>query len=170
MQTIKLNEENFQLINSLEELKIKDFKQVLDIVQDDNLSEVEKQVRLLNLLSNNAITEDQVMDLDLEVFEELVSIINVDNADYPIEPIYNLGGVVYKLKGDFQNFKFTVNQMLNIQKAMGTDINDYIHHMMGFLYQNPNYSARERAESFKEHMTMDYVSPFLNLLLAKYGS
>ena len=168
MQELQINGEDFNVINELNELSIKKFNELIEIFQSNSTFEIEKQVQLVKVLSNNLISEDDLMDLPMTVFENMVELINIGDNDHPIQDTFTYDNVVFTLKGDSTNFIFTVNQSINTIKAMREDDIRYVANMMSFIYENKDFSAAERATIFNDNMTMDYATPFLQILRDKY--
>jgi hypothetical protein len=164
------NEKSFNVINELSELKISKFKELLDIITNDAISGIEKRIQLISILSDSPLSEEVMDFIDMDELDKLVNMLNMSNdTDVPIKESVTYDGVTYKLKGDPNDFKFSVSQMNNISKAMMVDTKDYIHKMMSFIYVSDSTSAKQREDIFFNEMTMDIVIPFVTILTKKYG-
>ena len=164
------NNKSFNVINELNELKVSKFKELLGITTNLKMSNINKEIALIGLLSDKSMTEEDLDCIDMDEFDGLMKKLNMSEAnDLTIKESVEYDGVGYKLKGNPEDFKFSVAQMNNISKAMAMDTNDYIHKMMSFIYVSDDTSAKQREDVFYDNMTMDVVIPFIMILSKKYG-
>jgi hypothetical protein len=164
------NNKSFNVINELNELKVSKFKELLDVITDVSLSGIEREINLINTLADSPLSDLDMEFIEMDELDKLVNMLNMNEAtDLPIQESVEYDGVRYKLKGNADDFKFSVAQMNNISKAMVVDSTDYIHKMMSFIYVSDGTSAKQREDVFYNNMTMDIVVPFVTLLITKYG-
>ena len=133
MKTIKIKNREVEIIDSPSELTLDKFKKVMYLTKSEK-NDVEKGIEIIEILSGEKVTKEEIDDMELEEFMLVLNMINLDNKNYPIKGEFEHNGIVYKLAGDPNNFKFKVGQMIAIEKAMKLDVYDYLHKMGAILY------------------------------------
>lgn len=168
METIKVKDTDYQIKSELNEISINDFTTMMNIFTSDK-QEVEKLIEIVELLSDYSLTKEDIEEMDMDELYKFTSIIKQDNS-FEIKEHYNLNDIKYNLQGDSSNFKFKVGQMNRIFNAIKENPTDYLDALMATIYVNNGISVEERKKLFREHMTMDLVMPFINLLQKQYSN
>ena len=108
------------------DINIKTFKKINEIIKDDTLTDVEKEITLISIIFN--LDEDDLYDLDLQTlkaYSDKIAFINTFEPDYGKCPkIDKIGDV--EVSVDYNLSHFTVAQyidfMANIQQSKEPDI------------------------------------------------
>lgn len=161
---------NHEISTSLDEITISKFKELLLVTLDNTLDNIDKQIKTISVLSDGALTVEMIEDLDIEVFNSINSKLTLDITDSPIREFINIDDKLFKLKGSSNDFSFKLKDILAIRDTIQTDFANYLPVMMSRVYINDDVSKAESAKLFNLYMTMDYVSPFLNVLQKTYGT
>jgi len=150
----------------MNKLTIKEFYQITKISLDESLTPVDKQVKSMRVLYPD-MTIEELEDLPLSKFEELLSVMDT-GLDGAIEKEIRVNNKDYMLKGNIEDFDFSVRQMMIIQRKIVYDKNAYLHWMMAALYECECHTLEERAEIFLEHCDLKLSLPFVQVLMNKY--
>lgn len=147
----------------LSEITIAEFYMISEIALNNELSEIEKNIETLTILGGQDIE-----DMPIDVYQDIMSSINFNlSPDYKVIDVIELDGMSLKLKGDADNFKFSVKQMLNIKKHMEAHNLKYIHKMIQEVYDITS-DIDDIDGYIKNNITMDIVTPFMLELQRKY--
>lgn len=147
----------------LSEITIDEFYRISEISFNKELSEIEKNIEILTVLGG-----EDVDDMPIDVFTDIMKAINLNlSPEQKIKDVIELDGATLKLKGNADNFKFSVKQMMKIKKHMEKSYLKYIHKMIQEVY-DVTTSIEDIDDYIKHNVTMDVATPFILELVNKY--
>jgi hypothetical protein len=147
----------------LSEITIDEFYLISEISLNKNLSEIEKNIEILTILGG-----EDVDDMPIDIFSDIMKSINFNlTPEHKIQDVIELDGVTLKLKGNTNDFKFSVKQIMKIKKHMETTNLKYIHKMIQEVY-DVTTSIEDIDDYIKHNITMDIATPFILELQKKY--
>jgi len=174
MKQVTLNDKNYNVKTTLEEINIAEFEQAISVFNSKELTQLDKHVQIISLLSN--LTTDEVEELDLDTFQELIKEISINdfsNVDEGhLTPEIIVDDIHYKTKANGSEYKFTMKELMLLQKAIETNPNGYIIDLAAILFKEDDgtllkESIEFRKSLFKDKITMATLSPYI-LTLSTY--
>jgi len=147
----------------LKEIKITQFEKVIEI-QTKDIPRYEKELAILKEVTGQ--NEEYLLNLPLSEVDTIMN--NLFNTSGEvINGQVTINGQEFTLKGDADNFDFTYGQYRIFEQSLINKDSEYIPKFMAAIYVN-DMTSEERAYFFREHMTMDVVSPFIMLLEKRF--
>jgi hypothetical protein len=158
-------EKQVTIKNTLSDITINDMYKLSIINFNTTLTEFEKNIEVLYILG-----AEDVDDIPIDVFKELVSSIDLNiNDSYKPQSVVQLPKLTLKLKGEADDFKFSVKQILSIKKHMDKSNLQYVHKLIKEVYSiDVLEPVGDMDDYLKDNITMDIAAPFINILLNKY--
>lgn len=167
MKQIEVNGKQIEIIERLSETKINKFELILLNYYNEFDNEIDRFVNVLSLASNLSI--DEVEELDLDLFKDLVTSLNINDLDESQElptTDFVFDGITYNRVKNINEVKLTVKEMRLLQNAISLNKNKFVGILASIIYiptgENlTEESISKRKEILENNMSMDYIIPFL---------
>jgi len=158
-------EKQVTIKTTLSEITINDMYKLSVVEFDKTLTAFEKNIEVLTILG-----AEDVEELPIDIFNELIKSMDFTIDDtYKVKPIVELPKLTLKLKGNADDFKFSVKQIINIKKHMTKSYIAYVHKMIKEVYSIEVFEpVGDMDDYLRDNITMDIAAPFINLLIKKY--
>jgi hypothetical protein len=177
MITLKINDKNYKIPESWNEISIDKFIKLQNISPD--VDDVEKIIKIVSVLAN--ISEDILNDIPVKEVHKLGDIIqylmySMDEKNITFEKTIN--GKVYRLDKNIQDY--SARQFIDLDFYLKEQSLNNLHKIMGILYRPivndkiiayKNEEHLERAELFKTEMdivTANSAFFFFTIFILKY--
>ncbi len=163
MLTIKFNGQNYNLKNSIKELTVGEFEEVLIILnKEDNV--INKWFEIFILLG---LTEQIINHINLDEFKILVREFEFNTSNSLIKKSIKLNGIEYKAYN--KKFILTVKDIIMIENYILINPNKYIAEVIAILYTNDDEKLthtriKEKAELIRKEIPSMVAIPIINLL------
>lgn len=164
MITIKFKGKEYKIKNSIKELTIGEFEDILIIFNKEN-NIVEKWFEVFKLLG---MTEEILLNIDINEFKSIVREFDFNTSNIKIKKTIKLNGVEYKSYDS--SFKLIVKNVLMIEDYLLVNQNKYIAEVIAILYTNKeegrlnNKLIKEKAVLIREQINAEIAIPIINLI------
>jgi hypothetical protein len=179
MKKTIINEIEYDLINSYEEVNLETYYKIVETLSNTN-SNIEKVVKLISIISG--INEKEIMKMKSKDISEVdLAWLNDKSIGKEIYSTFELNGVKYGVVKDLRNMTFGEN--IDIETYIGEDNKFGNYHFITAVLYRPIISEvdgdydigeynsdtlNKRAELFLNELSVIYINPivdfFLNIL------
>lgn len=174
MKQIELNNKTYNVKTALEEVNIAEFEQAITIFNNKEFNQLDKHVKIISLLAG--LTTDEVEELDLDSFQEIIREISINDFSTVNEKNLTkeiiINNIRYKTKVEGNEYKFTMKEIMLLQKAIEANPCGYIIDLAAILFKEDGGTLLKesidfRKSLFKDKITMNILSPYI-LTLSTY--
>ena len=174
MKELELDGKKITIKTTIGEVTIVEFESLMLIFKKE-IDQLEKNVEILNCLSN--LTIDEIESLDIDIFSDIINLIEIKDIadqDGPIKFIneFNIDGVIYKTRSKGDEFKYTIKEMILLKDIIKNKPDNYVSKLSGIIFFNvdeqgsiiPDLSIEsidKRSNIISEKLTMDIISPYI---------
>lgn len=161
MITIDLgNEMQFSFKNSVEEITVKEFQQIINI--DKKITGFEYYLLVFNILGADS-TKLEMLD-----FESLIEIVKDFNDTFKMETtefkrVIVLDGVTYESYEEGSELKLTMKQVVDIERYLKSNAKDWVSYLMSVIYTKSGNNAIKFGS-----VTLDVALPYIYNYTEKY--
>lgn len=176
MEKIELNEKTILIKTKLADLLICDFENLYDISIKEYENSIDKQVDILNILTN--LNTDEIESLELTDFVKLNSFvkdIQIETINFYADEVINdfiYKNKIYRAKALPKDFKFTVKETKIMKNEINISLYNYLSKLAAIIYRdvledgslNNDLSEEvltQRIDIFKKNMPLNFITPYL---------
>jgi hypothetical protein len=170
MKTVKINEKKIKVPTSITQISLHKLEACVKIYNTD-LKKIDKYIKLLSVLLE--ITEDEVSDLDIDKFQELIGIVNTEKfwekGDELVTEI-EIDGVTFKTKSDGKTYNFSVKEVLLIQELVGKE-EGFLLEIIAIIFRNIDENGKiindlsdkaiQERKKYLKNINVDIVVPYI---------
>lgn len=169
-----VEEKGIKIATTASEITIKQLTECESIINDETTSELDRYIRIIQVISN--LTIEVIEDYTLDEVRELVELVinldlTIEEADFKNEII--IDGITYRNKSvGFDNIKLSFKEMMTIKEYYATNNTIKLNELAAIIFRKVGddgvISRDLRPEIIKtrskifENMTIDYILPYVN--------
>lgn len=172
MIDIKFKNETYSIKNKIEEIVIKDFEQIINILNDKSKDFIEKWSDIFIFLG---VPNEVIDNFDIGDFINLIKQFNLTEVNTKeIKKSITFNGIEYFAYEDA--FKLTVKETILIESYIKKNDNRYLGELISIVYKNPEVSKdinfdkahiHHKAEMIRKEITADIALPIIAFLSKK---
>lgn len=135
MKNVIVNGKEVQVKTSLDEINITQFEQALIIFKKDYSDSIEQYIDIIQLLS--PLTKEEIEDLDLIEFENLVKAIEINTFNMEPTSFINeivIDGETFKSKSDGLTYKVNVKEIFLLQELIKANPESYVLDLASIIF------------------------------------
>ncbi len=170
MKTIKINEKEVNVPTSITQITLEKLESCVKLYNSD-LKKIDRYIKLLSVLLE--ITEDEVSDLDIDVFQDLIAMVNTDNFWKKGDDLINeveIDGTIFKTKSDGKSYNFSVKEVLLIQELVNKE-EGFLLEIVAIIFKNVDENGKiindlsekaiEDRKKYLKKLDVDIIVPYI---------
>jgi len=170
MKTIKINEKEVNVPTSITQITLEKLESCVKLYNSD-LKKIDRYIKLLSVLLE--ITEDEVSDLDIDVFQDLIAMVNTDNFWKKGDDLINeveIDGTIFKTKSDGKSYNFSVKEVLLIQELVNKK-EGFLLEIVAIIFKNVDENGKiindlsekaiEDRKKYLKKLDVDIIVPYI---------
>jgi hypothetical protein len=170
MKTFKINEKKIEVPTSITQISLDKLEACVKIYNTD-LKKIDKYIKLLSVLLE--ITEDEVSDLDIDKFQELIGMVNTDTfwkKGNKLVTEIEIDGVKFKTKSDGKTYNFSVKEVLLIQELVGKE-QGFLLEIIAIIFRNVDENGKiindlsdkaiKDRKKYLKNINVDIIVPYI---------
>lgn len=173
MIKVKLENENFDLRNEANEIKLKEFNKIYTILQSETKGKLEQYCDIFSLLG---LPESLIYEMDNDSFINLAKSFNAMEIknELPAKSIEIKGFNYVAYTGD--EFKFKTKDLIEIEKTAKRGMDNFPSMILAIIFKREDLTVNEHYEKshlelksklFAENVMSDFAIPYIALVAKK---
>ena len=172
MRTITINSKDYTINDTAEDLSIYQLSKLIKIFAEKYTDTIDQYIDIIESVTN--LSKDEIEDLDLDIFKEIVAniskITSTDNPEF--KDTFVLNNVTYKTKAVDGDYKFKLREIIKLEEVIKEEPLYYVGKLAAIIYLETDAdgnivgdlsdaSIKKREELFNKTMTLDYLQFYI---------